>query len=63
MNSREMARGYLQRSIRCIEEAESALSRGDYAGTVRRSQEALELGLKALLRALGIEYPLSLIHI
>jgi len=52
-----MAKDYLLRATRCMEEAELALSKGDYAGAVRRSQEALELALKALLRALSIEYP------
>jgi len=55
--NKEMARDYLERSLRCLEEASMALSKGDYAGTVRRSQEALELCLKSSLRAMGIEYP------
>jgi HEPN domain-containing protein len=51
--NRRMARDYLLRATRCPEEAELALSKQDYAGTVRRSQEALE----SALRALSIEYP------
>lgn len=57
MINRRMARDYLLRATRCLEEAELALSKQDYAGTVRRSQEALESALRALLRALSIEYP------
>lgn len=57
MMNKEMAKDYLERSLRCLEEAEMAFAKGDYAGTVRRGQEAFELCLKALLRAMGIEYP------
>ena len=57
MKNVEMARDYAFRAKRCVEEVELALSRGDFPGAVRRSQEALELGTKAMLRYLGIEYP------
>ena len=57
MRSLEMARDYLYRARRCLREADLALRDGDAPGVVRRSQEALELAAKALLRALGIEYP------
>ena len=52
-----MARDYLQRAKWCLDEAILARERKDYAGTARRSQEALELAAKALLRAHTIEYP------
>jgi len=55
--NRDMARDYLERSLRCLKECKSAYADGDYAGTVRRGQEALELAVKSILRALGIEYP------
>jgi len=55
----EMARDYAQRAARCLREAQLALTEGDPPMAVRRSQEALELAVKALLRALGIEYPRS----
>jgi len=55
--NKEMARDYLQRAKWCLEEALLARDREDYAGVVRRSQEALELAAKALLRAHAIEYP------
>jgi len=54
-----MARDYVQRALRCLREAELALSEGDAPMAVRRSQEALELAVKALLRAIGVEYPRS----
>ncbi|MEM3786089.1 MAG: HEPN domain-containing protein [Nitrososphaeria archaeon] len=57
MRSRDMALDYMERALRCLEEAELAFSKEDYAGTVRRSQEALELATKAILRIAGIEYP------
>jgi HEPN domain-containing protein len=52
-----MARDYLQRAKWCLDEAILPRERNDYAGTARRSQEALELAAKALLRAHAIEYP------
>ena len=52
-----MARDYLQRAKWCLDEAILAHERNDYAGTARRSQEALELTAKALLRSHAIEYP------
>lgn len=55
----EMARDYATRARRFLKEAEMALAEGDSATSVRRSQEALEMVVKALLRALGIEYPRS----
>jgi HEPN domain-containing protein len=57
MRSKDMALDYMERALRCLEEAELAFSKNDYAGTVRRSQEALELASKAILRISGIEYP------
>lgn len=57
MNTRVMAGDYLKRAGRCLREARSAFTEGDYPITVRRSQECVELSLKSVLRALGIEYP------
>lgn len=57
MKNVEMAADYLFRSERCLKEAEMALTERDFPGTVRRSQEALELAVKAVLRYLAIEYP------
>ncbi|MEM3430468.1 MAG: HEPN domain-containing protein [Candidatus Bathyarchaeia archaeon] len=57
MKSLEMAADYIYRANRCLREAEFALSESDYAGTVRRSQEALELSVRAVLRSMAIEYP------
>jgi HEPN domain-containing protein len=52
-----MARDYILRAKSCSREAEQALNESDAAGVVRRSQEALELAVKAVLRYLGVEYP------
>jgi len=52
-----MARSYISRAKICCWEAEQAIARKDAPGTIRRSQEALELAAKACLRFLGIEYP------
>ena len=52
-----MVKDYLYKAKRCLKEADLALQDRDVPGIIRRSQEALELAVKALLRALGIEYP------
>jgi HEPN domain-containing protein len=52
-----MAKDYLFRAERCLKEAFLAIKDEDAAGAIRRSQEALELAVKALLRLMGIEYP------
>lgn len=57
MKNTIMASNYIFRAQRCLREAELALSEKDYAGAVRRSQEALELAIKAVLRYLAVEYP------
>jgi HEPN domain-containing protein len=53
----EMAEDYIERAKRYVEEAERAFVARDFPTTVRRSQEALELGVKAVLRYSAIEYP------
>ena len=40
-----------------LEDAEDALQESNYPYTVRLSQECVELSLKAVLKAIGIEYP------
>ena len=57
MKNISMARDYANRAERIMDEAENALSTGDAAISVRRTQEALELAAKAVLRRLAIEYP------
>lgn len=52
-----MALDYLERAYRTLKEAKNAFGFEDYPLTVRRSQEAVELSLKAALRFLAIEYP------
>lgn len=56
MKTNEMVRDYLFRAKWCLKEAEIALGKNNPI-CVRRSQEALELVTKALLRSLAIEYP------
>lgn len=53
----EMAWDYIDRAKRYAIEAERAFLDNDFPTTVRRSQEALELAIKAMLRYLAIEYP------
>jgi HEPN domain-containing protein len=52
-----MAEDYAQRAKWSLKEAEDALSGENNSISVRRSQEALELAAKAVLRRLSIEYP------
>jgi HEPN domain-containing protein len=57
LNSTNMAKDYSERAQWSLKEAEDALRNGKNAICVRRSQEALELSTKAVLRRLAIEYP------
>jgi len=52
-----MALEYLGRASRTLGEARNAFKVKDYPLAVRRSQEAVELSLKAVLRFLAVEYP------
>jgi HEPN domain-containing protein len=52
-----MAKDYAERARWVLREAEEALEATNYAISVRRSQEALELSAKAALRRVAIEYP------
>ena len=53
----KIAKSYLHQAEVRLEDAEEAYPEGNYAYTVRLSQECVELCLKAVLRAVGIEYP------
>lgn len=57
MKNLDVARSLLNQSTRRLETAERELREGSLAYSVRSSQEAVELALKAALRLLGIEYP------
>lgn len=57
MNNIEMARSYLRQAEERIKHAEEALKTGNYAYTIRQSQESVELALKPPLRLLAIEPP------
>jgi HEPN domain-containing protein len=57
MRSARMAKDYAERATWVLKEAEQAFGAANYAISVRRSQEALELSAKAALRRLGVEYP------
>lgn len=57
MTSRDMARSHRRRAARVMGEAERLFTEEDWSLCVRRCQEAVELALKALLRAAGAEVP------
>ncbi len=53
----KVARSYLRQAEARLEDAKEALPRTNYPYAVRLSQECVELSLKAVLKAVGIEYP------
>lgn len=57
MNTRLMAESYIRTARDCLEQAHISFERGNYPLSVRRSQECIELSLKAALRGIGLEYP------
>lgn len=57
MTNREMAEGLLSQAAEIFLEAESLRGRGVWNLVVRRSQEVVELALKAALRTAGLEVP------
>jgi HEPN domain-containing protein len=57
MTSDRMMRSHLAQAKYRLAEVERARQDGQYAVAVRRSQEAVELALKAALRAAGVEPP------
>jgi HEPN domain-containing protein len=57
LNNIDMAKSYIRQAEERIKHAEEALKTGNYAFTIRQSQEAVELALKGALRLLTIEPP------
>ncbi len=57
MRTDELAIDYISRAERTLEEARNAIKNEVYSLVIRRSQETVELSLKAALRFLAIEYP------
>ncbi|MEM2610072.1 MAG: HEPN domain-containing protein [Candidatus Bathyarchaeia archaeon] len=52
-----MAKSYLRQAEERVKHAEEALRTGNYAYTMRQSQESVELALKGILRLVAIEPP------
>lgn len=57
MRLAKWAEDYFKRARIRVKSAELAYSEKSYPDVVRYSQECVELSLKAVLRAVGIEYP------
>jgi len=57
LNNIDMARSYIRQARERLRHAREALDEGNYPYTIRQSQEAVELSLKAALRLVGIEPP------
>lgn len=53
----KVAKAYLRQAMARLKDAEEALQECNYPYAVRLSQECVELSLKAILKAVGIEYP------
>ena len=53
----KVAKAYLRQAEARLKDAKDALLDGNYPYAVRLSQECVELSLKAVLKAVGIEYP------
>ena len=61
MKNRELAADYVRRAQVRVKAIQVLFDAGSWADVVRESQEAVELALKGLLRASGIEAP-RIIH-
>jgi len=57
LRSLKVAKSYLRQAKARLEDAVDALQEKNHPYAVRLSQECAELSLKAVLRAVGIEYP------
>ena len=57
MRSLKVARSYLRQAKARLDDAKDALKEGNHPYAVRLSQECVELSMKAVLKAVGIEYP------
>ncbi len=57
MTNVQLAKNYLETAVAILKEAERLHESGTWHLVVRRSQECVELCLKALLRQAGIEIP------
>ena len=53
----KIAKAYLRQAEARLKDAKDALLEANYPYAVRLSQECVELSLKAVLKAVGIEYP------
>jgi len=53
----KIAKAYLRQAEARLKDARDALLESNYPYAVRLSQECVELSLKAVLKAAGIEYP------
>ncbi len=57
MTNDSMGRAYIEDARLILSEAEASFKQGHYHRTVRKCQESVEMALKGLLRAAGVEYP------
>ena len=57
MTNTDLARSYIWKAETRIDALEALFKRGNYSDVVREAQETVELALKGMLRAVGVEPP------
>ncbi len=57
MTNESLARSYLKKAADRLDVLDLLLKKGAYSDVVREAQELVELALKGMLRAIGIEPP------
>lgn len=57
MTNRDLARSYIWKAETRIDALEALNARGNFSDVIREAQETVELALKGMLRAVGVEPP------
>ena len=57
MTNTDLARSYIWKAETRIDALEALSKRGNFSDVVREAQETVELALKGMLRAVGVEPP------
>ena len=57
MTNTDLAKSYIWKAETRIDALEALMKRGNYSDVVREAQETVELALKGMLRAVGVEPP------
>src|SRR5574341_2180840 len=57
MTNTDLAKSYIWKAETRIDALQALMNRGNYSDVVREAQETVELALKGMLRAVGVEPP------